>query len=48
MSADVVVTEFITIDGVIQDPGGSREFERGAGASSTTAARRATGSSSTS
>src|SRR6476619_1973528 len=25
----VVVTEFITIDGVIQDPGGSREMERG-------------------
>ena len=25
----VVVTEFITLDGVIQDPGGSGEMERG-------------------
>jgi len=25
----VVVTEFITLDGVIQDPGGSKEMERG-------------------
>jgi dihydrofolate reductase len=25
----VVVTEYITLDGVIQDPGGSREMERG-------------------
>src|SRR4051794_30177292 len=25
----VVVTEFITIDGVIQDPGGSQEYDRG-------------------
>jgi dihydrofolate reductase len=29
MSAEVVVTEFITLDGVIQDPGGSGEFDRG-------------------
>ena len=25
----VVVTEFITVDGVIEDPGGSEDFERG-------------------
>ena len=25
----VVVTEFITLDGVIQDPGGTGEIERG-------------------
>jgi dihydrofolate reductase len=29
MSAKVVVTEFIGIDGVIQDPGGSGEYDRG-------------------
>jgi dihydrofolate reductase len=29
MSGNVVVTEFITIDGVIQDPGGTGEMERG-------------------
>jgi dihydrofolate reductase len=29
MSAKVVVTEFMTIDGVIQDPGGSGEYDRG-------------------
>ncbi len=29
MSGKVVVTEFITLDGVIQDPGGSGEYDRG-------------------
>jgi dihydrofolate reductase len=29
MSAKVVVTEYISIDGVIQDPGGTGEYERG-------------------
>jgi dihydrofolate reductase len=29
MSGKVVVTEFISIDGVIQDPGGSGEYDRG-------------------
>jgi dihydrofolate reductase len=29
MSAKVVVTEFISVDGVIQDPGGSGEYDRG-------------------
>ena len=29
MSGKVVVTEFMTIDGVIQDPGGSGEYDRG-------------------
>jgi dihydrofolate reductase len=29
MSGKVVVTEFMTIDGVIQDPGGSSEYDRG-------------------
>src|SRR4029450_4309968 len=29
MSGKVVVTEFITLDGVIQDPGGTGEMERG-------------------
>jgi dihydrofolate reductase len=29
MSAQIVVTEFMSIDGVIQDPGGSGEYERG-------------------
>jgi dihydrofolate reductase len=26
---DLVVTEFVTVDGVMQDPGGTGEFERG-------------------
>jgi dihydrofolate reductase len=29
MSGRIVVTEFMTIDGVIQDPGGSGEYDRG-------------------
>src|SRR6266480_1527461 len=29
MSGRIVVTEFMSIDGVIQDPGGSGEYERG-------------------
>jgi dihydrofolate reductase len=29
MSGKVVVTEYITIDGVIQDPGGTGEYDRG-------------------
>src|SRR3954451_12852819 len=29
MSGRIVVTEFITLDGVIQDPGGSGEYDRG-------------------
>jgi dihydrofolate reductase len=29
MSGKVVVTEFITVDGIIQDPGGSGEYDRG-------------------
>jgi dihydrofolate reductase len=29
MSGKVVVTEYMTIDGVIQDPGGTGEYERG-------------------
>src|SRR4051794_6538915 len=29
MSGRIVVTEFISIDGVIQDPGGSGEYDRG-------------------
>src|SRR4051794_16916396 len=29
MSGKVVVTEYISIDGVIQDPGGSGEYDRG-------------------
>jgi dihydrofolate reductase len=29
MSAKVVVTEYISVDGVIQDPGGTGEYERG-------------------
>jgi dihydrofolate reductase len=29
MSAKLVVTEFITLDGVVEDPGGSEDFEHG-------------------
>jgi dihydrofolate reductase len=29
MSAKLVVTEFITLDGVVEDPGGSENFEHG-------------------
>ena len=29
MSGKIVVTEFITLDGVIQDPGGAGEYDRG-------------------
>jgi dihydrofolate reductase len=29
MSGRIVVTEYITLDGVIQDPGGTGEYERG-------------------
>ena len=29
MSGKVVVTEYISVDGVIQDPGGTREYDRG-------------------
>ncbi len=25
----IVVTEFVTLDGVMEDPGGSEKFERG-------------------
>src|SRR3954454_9056161 len=28
----LVVTEFVTVDGVFEDPGGSEDFERGGGA----------------
>jgi dihydrofolate reductase len=29
MSAKLIVTEFITLDGVVEDPGGSEDFEHG-------------------
>ena len=29
MSGKIVVTEFISVDGVIEDPGGSEDFEHG-------------------
>ena len=29
MSGRIVVTEFISVDGVIEDPGGSEDFEHG-------------------
>ena len=45
---ELVVTEFVSVDGVFEDPGGAEDYEHGAGRSSTTEATRATSSSSTS
>ena len=44
----VIVSEFVSLDGVIEDPGGAGEFDRGAGPSSPTADPRVTSSRSTS
>ena len=43
----IVVTEFVSLDGVVEDPGGAEDFEHGGWASPSTAATRATSSSST-
>ena len=41
----IVVTEFVSLDGVMEGPGGDNDFARGAlDASSSTAARTATSS----
>ena len=42
-----MVTEFVSLDGVIEDPGGARTSSTAAGASSSVGATKATGSSST-
>jgi radical SAM superfamily enzyme len=44
----LVVTEFVSVDGVFEDPGGSESFEHGGWTFCTTAATRGTSSSSTS
>jgi len=44
---NLVVTEFITLDGVFEAPGGGKAFEQGGWPSSSTAARMATTSRST-
>jgi hypothetical protein len=44
----IVVTEFITLDGVVEDPDGGEGSPYGGGRSGSTAARTATASSSTS
>ena len=38
----IVVTEFVSLDGVMEDPGGGEDFEHGGWTSRSTAARRAT------
>jgi hypothetical protein len=43
----IVVSQFVTVDGAFEDPGGSEGFERGGWPSSSSAAPRATSSSST-
>ena len=43
----IVVTEFVSLDGVMEDPGGSENFAQGGGASRSAAETRATSSSST-
>jgi hypothetical protein len=48
MTRRIIVSEFVTLDGVMEDPGGSEGTPLEDGHSSSTAATQATGSSSTS
>ena len=43
----IVVTEFVSLDGVMEDPGGGEDFEHGGWSFEIAAATRATSSSST-
>jgi hypothetical protein len=43
----IVVTEFISLDGVIEDPGGAEDFKHGGWSFEFSRGRRATSSSST-
>ena len=43
----IVVTEFVSLDGVMEDPGGAEDFKHGGWTSRSSAATRATSSSST-
>ncbi len=42
---ELVVTEFVSVDGVFEDPGGAETTSTAAGPSSTTEAKKATSSS---
>ena len=41
----IVVTEFMSLDGVVEDPGGAENFAHGGGPSGSTGGRKGTGSS---